>query len=132
MSMTPLAMAMERQSRPAPHAQRRIPLPLPPRLRGEYHACASLDRDWAPLMPPMKTIQIALDDKTLQRARELAKARNCTVEELVTELLGNLEQPVEAREALLGLLAAEPEVADQVAEGALAAREKQALRLPPP
>jgi hypothetical protein len=80
----------------------------------------------------MKTLEIVLDDKTLQRARELAKARNCTVEELVTELLGNLEQPVGARDALLGLLAAEPEVADQVAEGALAAREKQALRLPPP
>jgi len=78
----------------------------------------------------MKTIQLTLDEKTLSRARILAKAKNCTLEDLVSELLRNLERPVGGQDPLLGLLASEPEVADQAGEAALSAREKQVLRLP--
>lgn len=80
----------------------------------------------------MRTIEIALDDETLDRARRLAEVRSCTLEDLVVDLIRSLGRAASPEDPLLGLLSSEPDVADQMTDAALSAREQQPFRLPPP
>ncbi len=75
----------------------------------------------------MGNIELQLDERVMERARRLAKARNSTVEAVLTDIIA---RGVEAGDAdrWLGMFGDEPELMDQVVESALAARERDALR----
>ena len=70
----------------------------------------------------MQTIEIKLDERTLERAQRLAQARQCSVQDLVKDLLARASDP------LVGMFADEPELIDEVVESAMRARENQPLR----
>lgn len=74
----------------------------------------------------MKTIELQLDEETLERAQRLAEARRCTLEQLIKELLAPPAKP--NGDPFLGMWAAEPDLVDQVVEAALRAREAHPLR----
>ena len=76
----------------------------------------------------METIKIHLDEQTLGRARQLAERRHCSLEELITGLIEQLGAIRSDEDALIGMLADEPEVMDQVVESAMKAREEHPLR----
>ena len=76
----------------------------------------------------METIQLQLDEQTLERARRLAESRGCTVAELVTELIEQLGAVEATRDVFLGMFAHEPDLMDQVVESAMRAREEHPLR----
>lgn len=84
-------------------------------------------------------ISINLDDDTAARARQLANARHCTVEELLKQLVAASEPSPPARASepadtgecgLIGMLADEPELVDQLLEDIYRTRENTPLRLP--
>jgi antitoxin component of RelBE/YafQ-DinJ toxin-antitoxin module len=72
----------------------------------------------------METVQLRLDERTLQRARDIARQRGYSLDELLVQLLQQLEAP----DPLLGLFADEPELLDQITEAAMTSRERDALR----
>jgi hypothetical protein len=74
----------------------------------------------------MKTIALQLDEQTIERAQQLAKAQRRSLESLLVEMI---EQwvTVENGDSLLGMFADEPDVIDQVVESAMAARETHSL-----
>jgi hypothetical protein len=76
----------------------------------------------------MKRIELELDEETLERARQLAAARQCSLEELIRDLLQQVQQL--PQDPYLGMLADEPELIDQVIESAMKAREEHPLRTP--
>lgn len=76
----------------------------------------------------METIQLQLDDKTLERARRLAQLRRRSLEELLKETLEQMMVAEPTDDQVLGMFADDPELVDQVIESAMVAREKHALR----
>lgn len=84
-------------------------------------------------------ISINLDDDTAARARQLAIARHCTVEELLKQLVAASEpspparasEPTDTEECgLIGLFADEPELMDQIMEQIYHDRANLPLRAP--
>ena len=76
----------------------------------------------------MKTIEIQLDNQTIEHALQIAKNRNSSLEDLIKEIveqIGNFEYK---KDAFLGMFADEPELMDQVMESIMTARESQVLR----
>jgi hypothetical protein len=78
----------------------------------------------------MKRIELELDEETLERARQLAAARQCSLEELIKDLLKQTEAHKPLQDPYLGMLADEPELIDRVTESAMKAREEHPLRSP--
>jgi hypothetical protein len=76
----------------------------------------------------MKTIQLQLDEQTLERARRIAKIRHRTLEELIQEIISQLDETEAANDSFLGMFAHEPELVDQVIESVMKAREEHSLR----
>ncbi len=76
----------------------------------------------------MESIELELDKQTVERARQVAEARRCTLEELITEIIEQLGTARAEKDPFLGMFADEPEVIDQVVESAMQAREKHPLR----
>ena len=80
----------------------------------------------------MAAIELNLDDTTLERARKLAAARNCTVEQFVGKVIEEgLDRTAAAdtrQDPLLGLFGDDPELLDKLTQAALKAREEQPLR----
>jgi hypothetical protein len=76
----------------------------------------------------MKTIQLQLDEQTLERAWRIAKIRHRTLEELIQEIISQLGEAEAASDPFLGMFAHEPELVDQVIESAMKAREEHPLR----
>jgi hypothetical protein len=75
------------------------------------------------------TIQLELDDQTIELARGLARARNCSIEELLKGfLLRASELSKAADDPLLGMLADEPELADKITAMAMERRERPLRR----
>ena len=74
----------------------------------------------------MQTVRLKLDRQTLRHIKELAAARNCTVEQFLQDLVAELEKPADP---LLGLFRDEPELLDQVVQDAMRDRETRPLRL---
>jgi hypothetical protein len=72
-----------------------------------------------------QSVQLKLDRRTLRHIKELAAARNCTVEQFLQNLVAGLEKP----DPLLGLFRDAPEVLDQVVQDAMRDRETRPLRL---
>jgi hypothetical protein len=76
----------------------------------------------------MKTIEIQLDNQTIEHALQIAENRNSSLEDLIKEIveqIGNFECK---KDAFLGMFADEPELMDQVMESIMTARESQVLR----
>ena len=76
----------------------------------------------------METVELQLDKQTLERARQLAESRRCTLEELIAEIIGQLGAASAEHDPFLGMFASEPELMDQVVASAMKAREDHPLR----
>jgi hypothetical protein len=76
----------------------------------------------------MGRIELELEEQTLERARRLAEAHRCTVEQLIKEMIEHLGAPTTTDDVFLGMFAQEPELIDQVVESAMRAREEHPLR----
>ena len=76
----------------------------------------------------METIELQLDPKTLELARQLVASRRCTLEELITEAIEQLATVKGGDDTFLGMFAHDPELIDQVIESAMDARERHPLR----
>lgn len=76
----------------------------------------------------MKRIELELDEETLEQARQLAAKRQCTLEELIRDLLKQTEARESLQDPYLGMLADEPELMDHVVESAMRSREEHPLR----
>lgn len=72
----------------------------------------------------MKNPTIHLDEATLARAKQLAAERHCTVEELLRRLVeeSSATEPPGA-EDIVGILADEPEVVDEIMDDIYRTRE---------
>ena len=67
----------------------------------------------------MQTIELQLDEETLERARRLAEARHDTLESLIVEVIERLALVDMESDPILGMFADEPEILDQVVESAM-------------
>lgn len=76
----------------------------------------------------METIELQLDLNTLERVRQLAASRRCTIEELLKALIEQLSADTAGHEPLLGMFADEPFLIDQVVTSAMEDRQKGTLR----
>jgi hypothetical protein len=76
----------------------------------------------------MEAIALQLDTQTLERARKLAASRQCTLEELLKDLIEYLERIAGGDDPFLGMFADEPILIDQVVASAMQAREAHPLR----
>lgn len=81
----------------------------------------------------MSTDELHLDELTLARAKRLAKEKNVSVEEIVSEAIERFsaaprkDEPT--RDSMIGLFSDAPELMDQIVEEAYQARERDPLRL---
>jgi len=76
----------------------------------------------------METIQLQLDEQTLERIRRLSRLRRCTLEELLKEAIEQMRVIEPTKDRVLGMFANEPELMDQVVESAMLNRENHPLR----
>ena len=76
----------------------------------------------------MKTIEIELDEQTIERAQRLAAARGGSLHTLIKDLLEQAHESGTARQSAIGMFASEPELMDEVVESAMRAREERPLR----
>ena len=76
----------------------------------------------------METIELQLDEQTLERARHLAESLHCTLEELIKKIIEQQGVIVAGKDPFLGMFSNEPELVDQVIESAMKAREEHPLR----
>jgi hypothetical protein len=76
----------------------------------------------------MKTIEIQLDNQTIEHALQIAKNHNSSLEDLIKEIIKNIEFFEIKKSAIMGMFSDEPELVDQIVESAMTAREKQSLR----
>ena len=77
----------------------------------------------------MTTIELKLDDKTLERVKHIAARRRATVETFIEDMVQRLVT-IEAEDPLLGMFAQEPHLMDAVVASVMQARETDPLRLP--
>lgn len=77
----------------------------------------------------MERIEIQLDEQTLKRARQLAEARRCPLEQLLKEIIEQLGVAEARSDPFLGMWAQEPQMVDELIESAMTAREEHPLRL---
>jgi hypothetical protein len=77
----------------------------------------------------MKTIQLHLDPETAARARKLAAARNCTLDEIIKAGIELIEQAASSPDLVLGSFRDEAELLDEIVADAMSARQRP-LRLP--
>ena len=76
----------------------------------------------------MERIEIELEEETLERARKLAEARHCSLDELVRAFIQQETKPTSSVDTMLGMFADEPDLLDEVVESAMRARERDSLR----
>jgi len=76
----------------------------------------------------MTTIELQLDEQTLERARRVAMLRRSTLEALIKEIIDLLAVAEGTGDPIVGMFAQEPELIDQVLDSAMKAREKHPLR----
>lgn len=77
----------------------------------------------------MTTIELQLDEQTLERARSVARRRQSSLEALIKEII-DLWAGAEGQDPIIGMFAQEPELIDQVLNSAMTAREMHPLRVP--
>ena len=77
----------------------------------------------------MATIELELDDLTIERARQLVGARNLTLEDLLKDALERLQPGASNDDPFWGLFADCPEAVDERVAGAMEARTKTQWRV---
>ena len=78
----------------------------------------------------MITIELHLDDQTLEQVRDIAARRRATVEALIESLVQRLVGAEAGADPLLGMFGQEPDLMDAVVASAMKARQTDPLRLP--
>jgi len=78
----------------------------------------------------MEKIELQLDEQTLARAMKLAESRQCSLEDLIKEIIQQTEVSGTSDDPFLGMFADEPELVDQIIESTMTAREAHPLRQP--
>ncbi len=78
----------------------------------------------------METIELELDEQTIERARHIAALRHSTLEELIRDVIELLTAAEGSPDPLLGMFAQEAALIDQVLDQAMTARETDPLRVP--
>ena len=76
----------------------------------------------------METIELELDEQTLERARHIAALCHSTVEALIKDIIDLLVVGDGSPDPLLGMFAQEAALIDQVVDQAMTARETDPLR----
>ena len=76
----------------------------------------------------MVTIQVHLDEETLRRAQSLADDRNCSIEDVLRDLLAGCKAAGASSSPLLGMFADDPGLIDEIVEAAMKDRAEQPLR----
>jgi hypothetical protein len=82
----------------------------------------------------METIELKLDETTLERARRLAASRGVSLEEFVSELLSHVPEsspnggPSQVKDPLWGMFRDDAEALDQIVEEAMEARARNPFR----
>jgi hypothetical protein len=75
------------------------------------------------------TIELQLDERTLERARNVATRRHSSLEALIAEIIDLLARIEDTEDPLLGMFSQEPDLIDQVLNSAMSARETHPLRV---
>jgi hypothetical protein len=78
----------------------------------------------------MATEPMEIDPAVLERARRLAEEAHCSVDEILQKALDEIERRPTARGSIIGLLADDPDLADQILEDVYRTREQSRLRVP--
>ena len=76
----------------------------------------------------MKTIELNIDEKTLDHAMHIAESQHCTLEELIKVIIEELSISKFTKDGIIGLFADVPELIDEVVESAMTDRETHTLR----
>ncbi|MDJ0836924.1 MAG: hypothetical protein QNK37_10435 [Acidobacteriota bacterium] len=76
----------------------------------------------------MTTIQLPLDEETLNRARLAASRQDADLETMIVNIVVKLAQSQETADPFHGMFGDEPELVDQVVSEAFDARERDTLR----
>ncbi len=78
----------------------------------------------------MVTVQVHLDEETLHRAQSVAEVRNCSIEDLLRDLLAGCVTGGTSKVPLLGMFADDPALIDEIVEAAMKDRAEQPMRRP--
>ena len=71
----------------------------------------------------MATIHLDLDEATLRRVQALADAPNSTLGDILRRLITDIPGQEACTDSILGLMADEPELVDEIVASAMRARE---------
>lgn len=75
----------------------------------------------------MEKIEIEIDTQTLELAKRLAETRQCTLSEVIAEIIKRLAEAEVTQDSWIGVFADEPELVDEIVEEALRNRVSQPL-----
>ena len=78
----------------------------------------------------MTIIELQLDERTLERARNVATRRHSSLEALIAEIIALLARAESTDDPLIGMFSHEPDLIDQVVRSVMSARETHPLRAP--
>ncbi len=76
----------------------------------------------------MATIHLDMDEATLSRAKSLAEASNCSLEDLLSKIIAELPDQEQPTDSILGLMSDEPELVDEILASAMKTREERLKR----
>ena len=76
----------------------------------------------------MATIHLDMDEATLSRAKILAEASNCSLEDLLSKIIAELPDEEQPTDSILGLMSDEPELVDEILASAMKTREERLKR----
>ena len=76
----------------------------------------------------MATIHLDMDEATLSRAKILAEASNCSLEDLLSKIIAELPDEEQPADSILGLMSDEPELVDEILASAMKTREERLKR----
>ncbi len=76
----------------------------------------------------MATIHLDMDEATLSRAKILAEASNCSLEDLLSKIIAELPDEEQPPDSILGLMSDEPELVDEILASAMKTREERLKR----
>jgi hypothetical protein len=76
----------------------------------------------------MKTIELNIDEKTLDHAMHIMESQHCTLEELIKVIIEELSISKFTKDGIIGMFTDVPELIDEVVESAMTDRETHTLR----
>lgn len=78
----------------------------------------------------MKTLEVQVDEQSLERARRVVEGQQITLEALPRGVIERMGAPAGSDDPYLGMFADEPDLVDSMLESAMRASETHALRAP--